>query len=134
LLSRNEKIQPERETHRLAPRKCKPKQFGSVSDRENAKPKRILFISLNKLEKTINKQSADFYKCFFGINIQTKRFPMSASESRKKYQISSLIFPCSIASLKAIGIEAAVVFPYFWMLLKIFHPESKLLLNKLSNS
>lgn len=34
LLSRNEKVQPERETLRLAPRKCKPKRFGSVSFRE----------------------------------------------------------------------------------------------------
>lgn len=32
LLSRSEKVQPERETHRLAPRTCKPKQSGSVSD------------------------------------------------------------------------------------------------------
>lgn len=28
-----------------------------------------------------------------------------------------LIFPCSQASVNAIGIEAAVVLPYFWMLL-----------------
>ncbi|MNR01287.1 hypothetical protein D3C85_1170870 [compost metagenome] len=28
-----------------------------------------------------------------------------------------LIFPCSQASVKAIGIDAAVVLPYFWMLL-----------------
>ena len=30
----------------------------------------------------------------------------------------SFIFPCSQASVNAIGIEAAVVLPYFWMLLK----------------
>ena len=45
------------------------------------------------------------------------------------------IFPCSIASLKAMGIEAAVVFPYFWILLKTFSfGNPNFSLYKLSNS
>jgi hypothetical protein len=55
------------------------------------------------------------------INIQTRTLPHvnPLPKAERSTKSPLLIFPCSIASLKAIGIEAAVVFPYFWILLKI---------------
>ena len=44
---------------------------------------------------------------------QVKPLPKAA----KTTVSPDLIFPCYQASVKAIGIDAAVVFPYFWILL-----------------
>ena len=45
---------------------------------------------------------------------QVKPLPNAARTTVSPF----FIFPCSQASVSAIGMDAAVVFPYFWMLLK----------------
>lgn len=55
------------------------------------------------------------YGCYHRIITlpQVKPLPKAAKTTRSPF----LILPASQASVKAIGMDAAVVFPYFWILL-----------------
>lgn len=83
--------------------------------------------------KQKNRLSSVFYNHFFKLPVAIWKFyfgilknyhlmitlpQVNPLPKAAKTTVSpDLIFPCSQASVKAIGMEAAVVLPYFWILL-----------------